>query len=77
MRAVSFDEGFQASESLIPLLRYQVQVVADFLHGLRIELEKALTPGADAAHNSGPLENAEMLGYGLPRERRGFSELRD
>ena len=76
-RASVFDERLQSRQRLIPLLGDGIKIFPDSFHRLRIELEMALAPSADAANNSDTLQHSEMLGNGLAGQTRAFGQLRN
>ena len=72
-----FNEGFEAVERVVPLGGDAVEVVAELVDGLGVELKEGMASGADAADNSGALEDAQVLGDGLAGEVGAVGELGD
>jgi len=72
-----FDEGFQSSQRLIPLLRDEIEILAGLGEGPGIKLVAAFAAGTSAAYDANVLEDAEMLGDGLAGEPRARRKLRD
>ncbi len=65
---LTFDEGFQPGESLIPLLGNEIEVLLHFFHRHGVKFETALAAYVDAMDNAGIFEDAQMLGDCLSRE---------
>jgi hypothetical protein len=76
-RALFFDERFQLGKSAIPLCGDLVEVVADLVHGLRIELEEAFASGPRATDDFCSFQHTKVLGDRLSSEMRARSQLGD
>jgi len=57
--------------------RYEIEIILHFVERAWVELEPALAAGADAVHNAGSLQDAQVLGNGLAREARACCQLRN
>jgi len=67
------DERLQANQCFVPLLRHDVEVFSNFIERLCFEREAALPAPSHPAHNTCPLQNAEVL---CNRLARHFGPLR-
>lgn len=67
-RQLFFDERFESGERLIPLCGDAVEVIAECMDRLGVELEEGVTAGAERAHDASALEDAQVLGDGLASE---------
>src|SRR5271166_4470001 len=72
-----FNERLQPRQRLIPLSRYEIEILFDSCNRLRIEFEKALAAPADAVHNPCALQHTKMLGDRLPSQIGTVRQLRD
>jgi hypothetical protein len=52
-----------------------VEAIPDLPYRLRIEFIEGFAAGAEATHDADTLEHAKVLGDGLAREVRAFSQL--
>ena len=68
LKRLVFDELAQAGESRVPLLRDEVEVAARVLNALLVQLPEAFASAAFAAHQTGVLHHAQVLGDGLAGE---------
>lgn len=73
----AFNKLLQASESVIPLLRNEVEVAARILEPLLIQLPKAFASTPRAAHKTGVLHHAQVFGDGLTRDASACSKPAD
>lgn len=72
-----FDEGFESGEGFVPLGGDAVEVAAELVDGLQVELVEAVAAGADAADDVGALEDAEVFSDSLAGEMGAVGQLRD
>src|SRR6185437_1015358 len=71
------DEGFEARQRVVPLLRHAVEIVARIGERLGLERVEALAARARAAHHAHAFEHAQMLGDRLAREHGAARQARD
>ena len=71
------DEGFQSTQRVLPLVGDAVEIRLELFEGLQPELEQIPAAGANAAHDAGTFEQAQMLGDRLAGEPRTVGEPRD
>jgi hypothetical protein len=74
---VVFDEGFEAGQGGVPLLRDGLKIGGELVEGFGVEGEDALAAGALGVHEADAFEDAEVLGDGLAGEVGALGELGD
>src|SRR5258707_3421546 len=69
-RFMLLNERFQPGQRLAPLLGNEIEVGSDLCDRLGLEHEEVLATRSDAAHDSGVLQHAQVLGDSLPCQGR-------
>ena len=71
---VGLHELPQAAGRGVPLIRNQRQIALDIREAVGLDLPNLFAAGAGASRQSGGLEDLQMLGHGLARDRRAIPQ---
>lgn len=76
-KLLPFNERLKTREGSVPLPGYEIEIGPEIHHCVRMKRKPILAAGSDAAHNSGILQHAQVLGDCLAAHAVATSELRN
>src|SRR5258708_25349165 len=72
-----FDERLQPRQRVVPLLGYVIEIFPSVLDRLRLKLEQAFAPDADATHDACVRQDSQVFRHRLPREIGAYGQTRN